>query len=58
MANKPMNIAPAVPIDKGLSKNKISKGGIFTKESPLKVKSGKKNATKDFYTELIQYAAD
>ncbi len=35
---KHKKIAPAVPIDKGLTKNKISKGGILTNESSLKAK--------------------
>ena len=50
--------SPALPIDKSLSKNKISKGGILTKESLLKAKSSKNNATKDCYAELLRYAAD
>ncbi len=56
------NIASAVPIDEMISNNESSKGGIFTNEFPLTAKSsekgGKKNATKDFYTKLLRYAAD
>ncbi len=59
---KPRNIAPVVPIDKDLSKNKTSKDNILTNEFPLTAKSGKKggkkNTAKDFYTELLRYVAD
>ncbi len=56
---KPRNIAPAALTD---SKNKITKDGILTNEFPLTAKSSKKggktNEPKDFYTEMLRYAAD